>query len=510
MIRGSRRLVLGVSILGLLAACSSSGDKAADPEHAKAAVKDSGAQLNQRTIALEEVWTAARNDPSQLPAAREASKTVLWKGGAPSPLRVRAIELLMTDTSPEGLADTRKFLRLRMPTESQWPVIEATCTAIAKQASDPAWQEMTAALVRSYARRVDTPADPERPERRALEALHPGAPVADTVYGVFVHPAENGALKVPDDYVEKSRQAAWELLGRLDTDGSQRQRLLAGDSSGDPLVRDLSRCARELGVVPLTGSELQWLRRLTDDKDKANAAWWDAAQRAVASLTPEQRRGLQMRHLEPVRFAVESRPEWARATREQLLSELSQRLSGRRIHLKTEGLGFGQERSRETLAEWQKDMAWGDVLTALILDDAVHEPGVMSAVFTQVAKDQADTTSEHGGVLWAAGMGGEETKGRFAVRGYQPRPTQRVNDREFLAPEQMFADSARALAHYHFHVQSWNNRDYAGPGRGDLDYANAHGRNCLVFTGVGTGVLDVDYYLRGGVVIDLGEIGPPR
>jgi hypothetical protein len=103
-----------------------------------------------------------------------------------------------------------------------------------------------------------------------------------------------------------------------------------------------------------------------------------------------------------------------------------------------------------------------------------------------------------------------------------------VNDRTFVASDDMFAAEdagGRALAHYHFHAQTQNNAEYAGPGRGDFDYANNHGRACLVLTSVRPGVLNVDYYQRtapgtvpsgggggggGGIQIDLGEVSLSR
>ena len=109
-----------------------------------------------------------------------------------------------------------------------------------------------------------------------------------------------------------------------------------------------------------------------------------------------------------------------------------------------------------------------------------------------------------GGAKVVAGPGG------FALRSYPARTTERKDDRTFMAAEAMFKDSPRAIAHYHFHVQKPNNSDYAGPGRGDLEYATTHGRNCLVFTSVREGVMDVDYYQNNGVVIDLGEIAMGR
>ncbi len=478
-------------------------------------------QANQRIMALESVWTDAGADPATLRAARTASKDVLWKSSAPEVLRERALALLLTDTTAEGMADTRKFLALRLPTESQWRLVTAMSEAIRARAGDPEWKSLSASLVRSYARTVPVPPDDQRPERAALAALHPDKDVAGAVFDVFVHPAENGAPKIPDDSAEKSRQAAWELLGRIDPDGSRRTVLAAGESSSDPLVRDINRCAREMAVVPITGSELGWLRGLMDEKDKRNASWWSETSSAVAKLGTGQRAGLRLRHLEPIRWAAANRSDWLGASREQLFAELTGRLSGRRVWLNTEGSVGMDGKSRETPRDWADQLVWGDLLSILVIDEALRSPAVVGELFAQAMVDRADTSTEYGGVLWSADQGGVVPgsvrgakvvagPGAFALRSYPPRTTERKDDRTFMAAEAMFKDSPRAIAHYHFHVQKPNNSDYAGPGRGDLEYATTHGRNCLVFTSVREGVMDVDYYQNNGVVIDLGEIAMGR
>src|ERR1051325_7947519 len=86
---------------------------AADPV---ADVKNKDLQLNQRQIAIEHLWEhvqAGKTDPQ---AGREALKDLIWKGGAPTTLRQRALALLLSDTSPGAMADTRNLLRLRLPT----------------------------------------------------------------------------------------------------------------------------------------------------------------------------------------------------------------------------------------------------------------------------------------------------------------------------------------------------------------------------------------------------------
>ena len=501
--------------------CSGGAKEPPSPDQPIADAKNKDLQLNQRIKALEQTWAGAKDDPARLPAARDAMKDVLWKGGAPSPLRQRALALLLEDESAAGMADTRNMLRLRMPTEGQWQVLVEMCEAVQKRAGDAAWKEMTAALVRSYARKVPVPPDPDRPERVALVALYPNTDLTAVVYEVFVQPRENGAPARPDDYVEKARTAAWDLLGRLDPDGSKRTALIAADNRDEAALRELTKSARELGVTPLTGSELSWLRNVSNAKDAKNAAWWGETVKAIAALTPEQKTGLAFRHLEAVRWAAAHNSEWSRASKEALFAELSGRLKDRKMWRKADPSDTGQV-PRETLKDWQGELAWGDLLVMLVLDDALREPAIRAELFRQAESDMADESTEHGGAMWAkeqvptaviatsgkdasrdAGAGiGEQ----FVVRGFPPRPAQRVNDRTFVASDEMFQQSGRALAHYHFHVQTSNNADYAGPGRGDFEYADMHGRSCLVLTSVRKGVLNIDYYQRGGAVVDLGEI----
>lgn len=498
---GSGGLVLLCAGLAL-SGCSSG--KVPEGRDAQTEVLDSRRQLNERQIALEQVVDEAGSGQRDPKSVRESMKQLIWKASAPEQLRVRALNLLLEDQSPEAQADTRNLMRLRMPTEPSWVMIGAMCDACVQRAAQPEWKELTAALVRSYARRVPLPTDDQRPERRALEALHPGQSVELTAFNTFLKPEEHGATTKVADWVTKAREAAWELLSRLDPDGSKRTGFLASTDSKDPSVRVLERCAKDLGVVPVTGSELTWLERLAAENNPANQAWWAQASAAARSLTPEQRQGLELRHIESVRWASTSRPQWLQSGRSELLSELTQRLSGRRAWRKTEGLANDQQISRELLTERQNELVWGDLITIAAIDEALHAPGVSDELFAQSDADRADTSAEYGGALGSGDMLGRSSP--FLAKGFSPRASQRLNDRTFVAPSELFSGSDRALAHYHFHVQTDSNAAYAGPGMGDLEYAQNHGRNCLVFTSVRAGVLNADYYQRNGAAIDLGEL----
>lgn len=497
--------VVGVLVLAVTAA--------ADP---LADMGDSKLTDGRRIAAVDEAWAAVERGSGDRAATREALKKLVWYIGKPSDrLRVRAIEKLLADTTAEGAADTINLFRLRLPTETAWPVITLIAETAAQRSADPAWRVLTASLVRSYSRKVPTPPDEDRPERAALLALHPGKDLSEIAFGVFVEPEANGSGD--GEYVAKAREGAWELMGRLDPDGSRRAAILGAhpEWESNPAVSELVAVRQALGVVPVTGSELDLARRMLRQETEIEKRWWAEATGAVAGLSEEQRRGLVLRHLEPVRWAARNRPAWLGLDRAGAIAELESRLKGRKHARATTGDSEWRKKG-ESLKDWRDELAWGDAMAILVIDEALREPAIAAELFAQGIKDRADESTEYGGLLWAAENecakveASRATHGAFRASLFEPRPTQRKNDRTFIASEEMFNADARALAHYHFHVQVAANGEYASPGRGDFEYAAQHGRSCLVLTSVREGIMNVDYYQRGEVVIDLGEIRSGR
>src|SRR4051812_14222632 len=102
MRRNVWRLALLAFCVGSTAAFTACSDQPKDVSgDAGVDVKNKDLQANQRIKALDSAWESAKNDPSRLPAARQASKDVLWKTSAPEVLRQRALQLLLTDASTE-------------------------------------------------------------------------------------------------------------------------------------------------------------------------------------------------------------------------------------------------------------------------------------------------------------------------------------------------------------------------------------------------------------------------
>ncbi len=510
IVRGVLLAVLAL-LLGLgPAACSSSTSRFKPTGNPLLDVRNPELLGRDRIAAAEKAWAEVESGVRVRERTREAFKSLAWSNATEEPVRITLVRLLMSDRTEEGSADSLSMARLMLPTERSPAVVRL----IAETGVERGWTEITPALVRSYARSSPNVPDASRPERSAIQRLNPQMGVEDAVYSVFLRPSrwvsgdrEGAVLRAED----RTRDDAWTLLSRLDTDGRVRARLLGEQLPSDAEpgsaadVEMLRAALRDFNAIPRTGSELAWLRRLHRNDDPviraANANWWRTSAEAIARLNPDQRRGMELRHVEAVRWTAEQRPDWLQASRQDLLNELASRLAPRR-HQSRDAERGSRPRS-ERLREWAPQMSWGDVLAVLVVDDALRADGFREALFQQVALDRQDTSTEYGGII--------ETTDTGAHRPvlFRPRARDRLGDDRFVASGDMIRFSDRALAHYHLQVQKPRLGRLAGPSDGDLLYAADSGRTCLVFTSVASDTLNVDLYTPNGAVIDLGMILAP-
>ncbi len=450
------------------------------------------ADPRQRVAAVDQARVQAGTDPVAIASVTRTLKDIAWTPTESSELRLAAITSLINDPEPSVASDAREMGKLILPKEKERPIV----VYLAKAASDRGWTDYIPSLIRSYARPLKAVDDVTRVEALAIRDLSSGTPVADVVFAVFLNPPE-----MPEtygmDWSKRFRSDAWDLLGRLDADGTRRIEMLAaapGTSSGDAVIADIRTCLRDLRSVPLTGEELSWLTSLRDPAKAANQAWWAETTSAIATVADHG--PFHMRHAEPIRWARQARPQWLAMTKSELASELRGRLSERSRHDRS--IDTAVKRNREDFDHWEGGMKWADVLTILAIDDAVANPQVRAALIQQAELDRKDTTTEYGGLLGFR----PDASSRLVL--FPPRPGQRQGDQKFIASDDMIAGGDLALSHYHFHAQSHQNGGYAGPSEGDLIYAARYGRSCLVFTSVAEGRLAADYYQPDGVIIDLG------
>lgn len=480
--------VIAIAAAMVLAGCAGTPEPPSDP---LVVITDREAHVNERTRALQDAENAILAGTLSADALRPELKNLLWDITAPIQLRVAAYQSLLTDQSDENLDDVRRFSALRVPTEPTAELVTEICNA----AIQFGWTDITSALIRSYARPAKDTADAERPERAALESLHPDVTIERLAFDVFVDPQVVEGDNA-DDRRERARADAWSLLARLDSDGIDRLAWIREAEAG-PSAQVVQWCALELHTIPITGLELRQLDRMVASRGEPGG-WWEQAGQAVDALPEDRRSSLRIRHLEPIRWAAEHRPELLAQSRDELLGVLRSMDASRRHHRRI-NYASTQGPTRDRLKEWEDELSWADMVMLLVIDDALRRPRTIEMLFGQAQMDQADKTTELGGVL-------EATDDGFVARLYPPRPRSRLGDRQFIASEDMIVESTFSMAHYHFHVQQDRNVRYAGPSQGDQVYATEHGRNCVILTSIREGVLGIDVVMPNDVTIDLGEL----
>jgi len=464
-----------------------------------------------RISAAELAWDEVESGVRVRERTRKALKNLAWSDATSSDLRIAVLSLLMSDESVEGSEDSRNMARLLLPTERSPDAVRV----IADRAVKNGWVELVPAMVRSYARVSPNVPDIDRDERKALLSLRPGMDIERIVFDVFLHPTigtddvrEQAVLRLS----QRTRDDAWGLLARLDESGDLRRQFIQSSLDSEVeedsrvLVGDLRAAMNELGVLPNSALEIQWLsnlRRHTDKRNqRLNEQWWNHVSQVVSRLNSKQRDGITLRHLESIRWADQNRPAWLKLDHDSLYGVVSERMSTRVHHKRKHQKG--EPRRMERVSDWANELEWIDLLTILVVDDSLENPVVVDQIFRQRALDKKDTSTEYGGVIEVDGDTG------FRAVLYRPRSRDRINDKRFVASGDMFLFSDRSLAHYHFHVNNRNNTQYAGPSTADLFHTNQAGRTSLVFTSLGKHELNVDLYQPDGVVIDLGQLVEPE
>jgi len=419
---------------------------------------------------------AAPGDPAYI----KALQGMIYKPGYTQEVREEAFSRL----EAQNVEDLKRLLRQYLPRMEMYAWLSALCETIA----DKGWADLTPALVSSWARPVAGVQDEmKRPEYQALARLVGPDRVTDEVFRLFVESKGAGHSGL--------RTRCWELLHRL----GQRERLAALLQEGpepekDAMLSDLRAAARDLGIVPHNREEILWLLEL---RKPERAAFWAQATKAVAMLPVERRLTAEMRDLPIVVSASVHDPGLLTESDAALYARVESVVKDA-PHFTNTGQADDSQRSAQRLYEHREQLRWGDLLAMLMIVRAMEVPQVVSHLFRYAERDRADTTTEYGGVIAL------DTQGRFEVLEFPP--VHRSHDQEFSTSQAMMDAGYTSGFHFHFHVQWERNDEYAGPGLGDVNYANNVRANCIVFTSVGKNTMNVDYYRHGPVVVDMGVI----
>jgi hypothetical protein len=263
----------------------------------------------------------------------------------------------------------------------------------------------------------------------------------------------------------------------------------------DAFMLDLQAGAAELGLVPHNREEILWLRKL---REPERQAFWDEAVAALAQLEPSRRASLEFRDIPIIVSAARHEPELLAMDESAIYARLDAALRGRKHHSRGSNWNNESVNQRERLYEWRGELTWGDLAAMHIALRALQVPQVVDHLLDYAERDRRDETTEYGGVIAL------DEQGRFEILEFPPRI--REHDQKFIASQAMLDAAYTSLFHFHMHAQRHWNRDYAGPGFGDVNYADNTRANCLVFTFLSEDAMNVDFYRHGRVMVDLGEI----
>ena len=382
---------------------------------------------------------------------RQALVRIAWSDREPIQIRQYAMDRLLADDPAFFWASADSHIE----SVDQWPAMEYLFALALEHHHQP----FTRTAIRSYARVSRQYADDQRPEKTVIVRLNPGVELCQVIFDVFEEPGDRA-----------HQLAAWELLCRV-MPAEQRRRKLLGSTSSTLLVADLQAGMTVLDRWPATREQVAWLQLLRHGD-------WSSIKQMVAKLNPSQRAGLAVRHLSVLARQGSHTSELA----------LPEALEGRQ-HVDRKKTGV--RRTTPLSQRWDDGLAWADVWVMSELLKMMDDRALTAQLFRQADADLADTTAEHGGVL---------TPGHVTAF----MPWLRRHDHVYYATPACIAAMRHGLAHYHFHTQAHDNADYAGPGAGDLAFAQRQGANCVVFTFIDRNTLNVDYYNAQGIVVDLG------
>lgn len=438
-----------------------------------ATMSDRKVQIDWRISAAEQakVQGEAKGEDGRRIAALNK---IVWESGHPFSLRRVAIDHLIEHDERVFRDNVAKRITLIREYKALKHILDI--------AVERNWTDFTAAAVRSYARPMHGTPDNKRPERDTIEKLHPGKSLESVVFNVLISDT---------DSTDAQRVAAWQLLCRL-ADTETLVNYLQTAPANSALIVDIKAAATDLHAMPINREGIAWLFHL---RDPARQAYWNRAKAVVAGLNAEQKKGLELRHL-PV--LVDADAALLQQSREQLLAKLQALLAGAEHHLNSPNFMGGNKDHPQRLHSWKDQLSWADLVVIQTLSNAVRNPAVVRSLFSQGDRDVKNKGSEHGGVVVF-------NAGTPAAKNYDPI-LRLSHNRKFTPRNEMIKRLYTAAAHYHFHAQEYKNRDWAGPGLGDMNTADTMRFNYLVFTFVDENRLNVDYYQHGRVVVDLGTL----
>lgn len=406
---------------------------------------------------------------------------MIWRSGYQLEVREAALDRL-AETDLETLKVT---LRQRLPRLTEWGWLTRLSEIIAERG----WKDLTPPLINSWARPATyIPKYTDRPEYKALVSMHGESGVPDAMFDLL--------LTARAVHEQGLRSRCWRMLNELGYRDRLVELLRETEIPEDDLfLRDLRRAALDLSIIPTTREEILWVRKL---REQQRATFWEQAKRAVAMLPEARREELELRDLGVLVAASIHEPELLTASREVLYRRVNGYVESEERHIASRSYEGYIGNYDQHLHQHRDRLTWGDLAAMLVAVRAMQVPQVVDHLFSFADRDLAEDSTEFGGIIAL------DSQNRFEILEFVPRIRQ--SDDRFIASQAMFDAGYTAVFHFHYHAQKHRNRENAGPGIGDVQYASETRTNNLVLTFVNSQALNIDFYRHGPLIVDLGEV----
>ena len=393
---------------------------------------------------------------------------ILLNPGHSTEMRLYALEQL----AAANKAQAGKVLTLHLPKIDDWPVLQRAC-AMAVELGD---LRLADALIRSWARPATQFQRPERPEKTALEKLcAQRAPIVLRE-------------KITDSNDRTLRVCALDLLVELD--GAPAVKKWVKElPARDVFLDDLAWWVETFDTVPQGAQEMAWVHLL---RKPQQVAWVEQAKKRWGEMRGEKDFVMVPRLV----YVLAETPEAvAKMSRAELLRDLGEKLDAKKHVKRVPSYEGARDDVDDTLAAQEKKLSRLDLWALELLLTGLDDLALRRELHRLGLLDMSDTTTEHGGLLTLI-------DGHLRATPYRPLYT--GNDNAYITSDLLLTDMACGVSGYHFHFQEVYNGRNAGPGVGDLQFTRENHCHGVVFTSVGTGELNGDYYTPQGAVVDLG------
>lgn len=344
------------------------------------------------------------------------------------------------------------------------------------------------AAIKSWARPSTTIDDMDRPEREVVLYFARGLPETAWLREALDVDTSAGAQG------QMLQVAAWTVLMRLYDDQALRE-IIEQRPHDNAFLEPLALVTAAVHRLPADAEELARLETLVTG---STAEQWQLRYAYCAAQTDLGNKSVALRHMPSIDRAGFILQEPSEALLDALRGRLAQ---AKHAYRGDRAEGEYAEPRPERLADHAAKLSHADLIVLLQIHDALHRPDVAAQLFRQADGDRADTSTEWGGVLvW-------DQDSQPMARHYPPML--RRHDRMYIASDACVRAMHTGLAHYHFHVQEPDSAVWAGPGQGDLGFADRMHANCVVLTSLDVDTLNADAYFPGGIIVDLGCITRP-